>query len=112
MAGGLLDALEEYRTNFNDFAGSMRPDGTNTGDMLALLASRGLFPKQMAQIDSADNHADQDDVQYMHTEWADNARWPLENTLPTIPKEQWMGEWQKAGKRYADYQRMMEEDGW
>ena len=113
IAAGLLDALEEYRTKFGGWReGSMVPDKTNTGDMLGLLASRGLFPRTMARIDNARNHGDQEGVQYMHGEWADNARWLREGLSPSVPQEQWMEEWQKAGKRYAAQQEMWEDEGW
>tara|TARA_R110001632_G_scaffold142068_2_gene258080 strand:- start:171 stop:923 length:753 start_codon:yes stop_codon:yes gene_type:complete len=111
MGQGLLDALQEYRQNFGN-RGQMKPSRENTGDMLGLLASRGLFPNGLAQIPKGQNFNDPD-TQYMHSEWPSGAKWQNAedaNFPRKVPKNQWNQRWQDAGKRFADYQDQQEQE--
>lgn len=90
----------------------MKPSRENTGDMLGLLASRGLFPNGLAQIPKEQNWNDPD-TQYMHSEWNPSDRWQNAedaNFPRKVPKNQWNQRWQDAGKRFADYQAQQEQE--
>lgn len=105
MAQGLLDALLEFRTHHAS-RGHMEPSRENTGDMLGLLASRGLFPRGLARIPKAQNWNDPD-TQYMHTTWGGRDRWQSADDAQRVPKNQWQKRWQEAGENYAQQQEEM-----
>ena len=105
MGQGLLDALLEYRTKFAN-RGHIRPSRENSGDMLGLLASRGLFPRGLARIPKEQNWNDPD-TQYMHSEWNPSDRWQNAEEVQRVPKHKWEKRWNAAGKQFKRDQEEM-----
>ena len=107
MGQGLLDALQEYRENHAPTRrGHIRPARENTGDMLGLLASRGLFPRGLARIPKEQNWNDPN-TQYMHSEWNPSDRWQNAEDADKVPKHKWEKRWNAAGKQFAREQEEM-----
>ena len=111
IASGLADALHEYRmaayagTSGEDSAKQgMNLSSENSEDMLNLLASRNIFPKELAKLPE---HMKINNETYYHTNYG-RQRWPGSKEDAPPPEER-IERFRQAAEAFAERQRIEEE---
>ena len=107
IGSGLLDALHEYRSKYGRQSRGIPMSNEVSEKMLNVLASRNLFPNELAKLPEGMSHDPNEE--YFHSGWRTKDRWPgSKEEAP--PRSEWFDRWKEAGQRHQE--RMQMEAEW